>query len=441
MESADVHLEARDSDSGGEYDDDSFAEASASASKSQAEAPGYYAELSPSGTAACRKCDDKIAKGHLRIGKFIEAPHGFLKRWHHAECFVLPSTDRGRVSPDDVVCLGDDLSMLDAKVRDRVQAACDRTSFDPSVTPVPLDENATRIYVENLKKKKIKKNVDAFGFFKKAMRPEFKKKHPGSSTSQITTMLKNAWEELDDTSRYDALAADDLARYEGEIALQKDPLSTPPVSQSPAKKQASPAKRKKSVPVEPPPSEADVSDPVWIKYAKMTIGEKKEWLRANRMFVTGKSAELTGRCYDGEKRGRLPPLSAVRGRKAPHRRRNAASRKVRRILLQGARGSHRLFVCKAGRRGRASSVEKRRRGTAAGADRVERRVGGFVCNRDRKPKRLHRGKESSLCREQQQDRAQGGSRHRRDPQALAAFGRSRGKCGDWKDYSLQPGRW
>lgn len=71
--------------------------------------PSYLVEISKSGRAECRKCDEKIANKSLRVGVLIEGDWGLFTRWQHLQCTIfdksLETVEKiegiGELSPTD----------------------------------------------------------------------------------------------------------------------------------------------------------------------------------------------------------------------------------------------------------------------------------------------------------------------------------------------------
>jgi hypothetical protein len=56
----------------------------------------HLLELSPSGRATCRTCQEKIAKGELRFGEAVPSQFGssgFTTVWHHLTCAARAKTE------------------------------------------------------------------------------------------------------------------------------------------------------------------------------------------------------------------------------------------------------------------------------------------------------------------------------------------------------------
>ena len=51
--------------------------------------PTYVIEKAKSARSECKKCDEKIAKGCIRVGLMVEGQWGLFTRWQHLECTVF----------------------------------------------------------------------------------------------------------------------------------------------------------------------------------------------------------------------------------------------------------------------------------------------------------------------------------------------------------------
>jgi len=61
-------------------------------STSTAAIPSYVVEISKSGRAECRKCDEKITNKVLRVGVMLEGDWGLFTRWQHLHCTTFHSS-------------------------------------------------------------------------------------------------------------------------------------------------------------------------------------------------------------------------------------------------------------------------------------------------------------------------------------------------------------
>ena len=61
----------------------------------------FLVEYAKRGTAGCKKCKDKIAKGIVRIAKVVPNPFsdsgGEMKEWHHVKC-IFEKLERARAT-------------------------------------------------------------------------------------------------------------------------------------------------------------------------------------------------------------------------------------------------------------------------------------------------------------------------------------------------------
>lgn len=61
----------------------------------------FIVEYAKRGTAGCKKCKDKIAKGIVRIGKVVPNPFsesaGEMKEWYHVKC-IFEKLERARAT-------------------------------------------------------------------------------------------------------------------------------------------------------------------------------------------------------------------------------------------------------------------------------------------------------------------------------------------------------
>lgn len=61
----------------------------------------FIVEYAKRGTAGCKKCKDKIAKGIVRIGKIVPNPFsesaGEMKEWYHVKC-IFEKLERARAT-------------------------------------------------------------------------------------------------------------------------------------------------------------------------------------------------------------------------------------------------------------------------------------------------------------------------------------------------------
>lgn len=72
----------------------------------------YCVEYAKRGTAGCKKCKEKIAKGMVRIGKIVPNPFsesaGDMKEWYHIKC-MFEKLERARATTKKI----DDLTELE----------------------------------------------------------------------------------------------------------------------------------------------------------------------------------------------------------------------------------------------------------------------------------------------------------------------------------------
>ncbi|CAN0543245.1 unnamed protein product [Ectocarpus sp. 8 AP-2014] len=62
----------------------------------------YVCEIAKTSRAMCRRCDEKITKGALKIGVVTEGSWGPSTQWHHLMCTVFKVT-----TPEEVEGYGD----------------------------------------------------------------------------------------------------------------------------------------------------------------------------------------------------------------------------------------------------------------------------------------------------------------------------------------------
>jgi hypothetical protein len=94
----------------------------------------YVAEVARTGQAMCRKCDERIAKGELRVGLVMDGDYGLFTRWQHLNCTIFQQvTEASQIGRYDE--LPEEMQQrLQARIADTAQEE------DDDLKPIDADD-------------------------------------------------------------------------------------------------------------------------------------------------------------------------------------------------------------------------------------------------------------------------------------------------------------